>query len=90
MLERGPTLLSRQLDERAAELLRDYLEGLGLHVSLAVETESLRAGEDAGSGEGERLGPSASWVIDPHWASSKPTPGIEPGTPSLRVKCSTS
>jgi NADPH-dependent 2,4-dienoyl-CoA reductase/sulfur reductase-like enzyme/ferredoxin len=45
VLERGPTLLSRQLDERAAELLRDYLEGLGLHISLAVETESLSGDE---------------------------------------------
>ena len=45
VLERGATLLSRQLDERAAELLRDYLEGLGLHISLAAETESL-SGEE--------------------------------------------
>jgi nitrite reductase (NADH) large subunit len=43
VLERGPTLLSRQLDERAATLLRDYLEGLGLHIALASETASLRA-----------------------------------------------
>jgi nitrite reductase (NADH) large subunit len=50
VLERGPTLLSRQLDERSAELLRDYLEGLGLHISLAAETESLIAAEDNGSG----------------------------------------
>jgi nitrite reductase (NADH) large subunit len=49
VLERGPTLLSRQLDERSAELLRDYLEGLGLHISLAAETESLIAAEDNGS-----------------------------------------
>ena len=32
VLERGPRLLSRQLDDRAAELLRDYLVGLGLHI----------------------------------------------------------
>ena len=30
VLERGDRLLRRQLDERAAELLRTYLEGLGL------------------------------------------------------------
>ncbi len=45
VLERSDTLLARQLDERAAELLRDYLEGLGLHISLASETESLHVGE---------------------------------------------
>ncbi len=50
VLERGPTLLSRQLDERAAELLRDYLEGLGLHIMLACETHSLRA-EEADGGQ---------------------------------------
>jgi len=56
VLERGPTLLSRQLDERAAELLRDYLEGLGLHILLATETESLRAGKDGHSGADARAG----------------------------------
>jgi nitrite reductase (NADH) large subunit len=50
VLERGKTLLSRQLDERAAELLRDYLEGLGLHIALASETESLQAAEEGGAG----------------------------------------
>lgn len=45
VLERSATLLSRQLDARAAEILRDYLEGLGLHISLASETASLHAGE---------------------------------------------
>jgi len=48
VLERGKTLLSRQLDERAAEMLRDYLEGLGLHIMLATETASLHAGESNG------------------------------------------
>ncbi len=48
VLERGKTLLSRQLDERSAELLRGYLEGLGLHISLASETVSLHAGQDNG------------------------------------------
>jgi NADPH-dependent 2,4-dienoyl-CoA reductase/sulfur reductase-like enzyme/ferredoxin len=48
VLERGKTLLSRQLDERAAEILRDYLEGLGLHISLASETVSLHASPDNG------------------------------------------
>ena len=41
VLERGASLLSRQLDARAAEMLRDYLEGLGLHISLASESRSL-------------------------------------------------
>ncbi len=45
VLERGPTLLSRQLDGRSAELLSDYLQGLGLHISLAAETAALHASE---------------------------------------------
>lgn len=45
VLERGPALLSRQLDKRAAEILRGYLEGLGLHISVASEVSSLRADE---------------------------------------------
>lgn len=43
VLERSDALLSRQLDARAAEMLRDYLEGLGLHIALSSETESLGA-----------------------------------------------
>jgi nitrite reductase (NADH) large subunit len=46
VLERGNTLLSHQLDERAGEILRDYLEGLGLHAWLASETASLRCGDE--------------------------------------------
>jgi NADPH-dependent 2,4-dienoyl-CoA reductase/sulfur reductase-like enzyme/ferredoxin len=49
VLERGETLLSRQLDERAAELLRDYLEGLGLHIMLASEVASLQPRKDGGT-----------------------------------------
>jgi NADPH-dependent 2,4-dienoyl-CoA reductase/sulfur reductase-like enzyme/ferredoxin len=60
VLERSETLLSRQLDARAAEILRDYLEGLGLHIALASETAALRARQDDGQpaqrGETEHLG----------------------------------
>jgi NADPH-dependent 2,4-dienoyl-CoA reductase/sulfur reductase-like enzyme/ferredoxin len=55
VLERGQTLLSRQLDERAAELLRDYLEGLGLHIMLASETASLHAAQKPEAGGPARL-----------------------------------
>jgi nitrite reductase (NADH) large subunit len=41
VLERGPWLLRRQLDERAAELLRTYLTNLGLDVQLSAESASL-------------------------------------------------
>jgi NAD(P)H-nitrite reductase large subunit len=41
VLERGGRLLSRQLDERAAELLRAHLEGLGLEILVGAETEAL-------------------------------------------------
>jgi nitrite reductase (NADH) large subunit len=46
VLERGDTLLSHQLDERAAEILRDYLEGLGLHTWLASDTASVQSGDE--------------------------------------------
>ncbi len=51
VLERGAALLSRQLDARAAELLRDYLEGLGLHISLECEAVELRGGGGGADGE---------------------------------------
>jgi nitrite reductase (NADH) large subunit len=41
VLERSPGLLSRQLDERSAELLREYLTNLGLHISLMCEAASV-------------------------------------------------
>ena len=41
VLERGPWLLRRQLDERAGELLRTYLRNLGLEVLLDAETARL-------------------------------------------------
>ena len=41
VLERGERLLSRQLDARAAELLRDYLQRLGLEVLTHAETAAL-------------------------------------------------
>lgn len=37
VLERGPWLLRRQLDERGADFLRQYLEGLGLDIIFGVE-----------------------------------------------------
>jgi nitrite reductase (NADH) large subunit len=45
VLERGPWLLRRQLDARAAELLRTYLTNLGLDVLLGAETKEV-AGEE--------------------------------------------
>jgi nitrite reductase (NADH) large subunit len=41
VLERGPGLLRRQLDERAGELLRTYLEGLGLEIVLNAEVDAV-------------------------------------------------
>jgi NADPH-dependent 2,4-dienoyl-CoA reductase/sulfur reductase-like enzyme/ferredoxin len=39
VLEVNNRLLHRQLDERASELLRRYLEGLGIEIALAVQAE---------------------------------------------------
>jgi NADPH-dependent 2,4-dienoyl-CoA reductase/sulfur reductase-like enzyme/ferredoxin len=50
VLERGPWLLRRQLDERSAELLRTYLTNLGLEVLLSAESSEL-----AGDGRLERI-----------------------------------
>lgn len=41
VLERGPGLLRRQLDHRAGELLKSYLEGLGLEILLDAEVDSV-------------------------------------------------
>jgi NADPH-dependent 2,4-dienoyl-CoA reductase/sulfur reductase-like enzyme/ferredoxin len=43
VLERSPSLLRRQLDSRAGELLRSYLEGLGIEVLVQAETETVSA-----------------------------------------------
>jgi NAD(P)H-nitrite reductase large subunit len=43
VLERGERLLSRQLDARAAELLRDYLAGLGLEILTRAETAAVES-----------------------------------------------
>ncbi|WP_053227229.1 FAD-dependent oxidoreductase [Solirubrobacter soli] len=43
VLERSNRLLKRQLDARAARILRDYLEGLGLSFQMEAETESVEA-----------------------------------------------
>lgn len=50
VLERGPWLLRRQLDERAADLLRTYLTNLGLDVQLSAESASVE-----GDGSLERV-----------------------------------
>lgn len=42
VLERGAWLLRRQLDERSAQILRRYLEGLGIELLLQAETAELR------------------------------------------------
>jgi NAD(P)H-nitrite reductase large subunit len=44
VLERSPSLLRRQLDARASDLLRQYLEGLGLEIVLNAEVERADAG----------------------------------------------
>jgi NAD(P)H-nitrite reductase large subunit len=41
VLERGPYLLRRQLDERGSDYLRRYLEGLGLHIVVEAACESV-------------------------------------------------
>jgi NADPH-dependent 2,4-dienoyl-CoA reductase/sulfur reductase-like enzyme len=43
VLERGEQLLSRQLDARAAALLRDYLQGLGLEILTRAETAAVES-----------------------------------------------
>jgi nitrite reductase (NADH) large subunit len=44
VLERSPGLLRRQLDARAGELLRHYLEGLGIEILVGAEVESVEGG----------------------------------------------
>ena len=41
VLERGERLLSKQLDARASQLLRDYLEGLGIKIVFKAETATV-------------------------------------------------
>ena len=41
VLERSDRLLKRQLDQRAAELLQRYLEGLGLEIITSAETQGV-------------------------------------------------
>jgi len=45
VLEQGKRLLPRQLDTRASDLLREYVEGLGLHILLDSEPRSVRSTE---------------------------------------------
>lgn len=42
VLERSNSLLRRQLDARGGELLRDYLEGLGITIVMEAETASVQ------------------------------------------------
>ena len=42
VLERGPYLLRRQLDERGGDYLRRYLEGLGLRIMVEAECKEAR------------------------------------------------
>ena len=44
VLERGPWLLRRQLDERAGELLRGYLTNLGLEILVGAEASAVEPG----------------------------------------------
>jgi len=41
ILERGPWLLRRQLDQRSGHILQKHLEQMGLHILLRAETERL-------------------------------------------------
>ncbi len=80
VLERGETLLSRQLDARAAEILRDYLEGLGLHISLASETAALGThaeGELAGRLSEVRLADGRRLPADLFLVAAGITPLVE-------------
>ena len=43
VLERGPRLLSRQIDARCSELVHRYFEGIGMQVLYGAETVALRA-----------------------------------------------
>ena len=43
VLERGPGLLSRQIDQRCSELVHRYFEGIGMQVLYGAETVALRA-----------------------------------------------
>ncbi|WP_354700993.1 ribonucleotide reductase large subunit [Paraconexibacter sp. AEG42_29] len=45
VLERGDRLLRRQLDARSSQLLREYLEGLGLAVMVGAETAAVSGDE---------------------------------------------
>jgi nitrite reductase (NADH) large subunit len=51
VLERSDRLLKRQLDARAGQYLRDYLEHLGLDIVVNAETASVHAVADGASDE---------------------------------------
>jgi nitrite reductase (NADH) large subunit len=42
VLERGPRLLSRQIDSRCSELVHNYFDGIGMRVLYGAETEALQ------------------------------------------------
>ncbi len=45
VLERGKRLMSKQIDERASELVDDYFQAIGLHVAYGAETDFLEGGD---------------------------------------------
>lgn len=45
VLERANALLQRQLDEQAAQLLDDYLQGMGIHIIYQAEVSEVRGTE---------------------------------------------
>ncbi len=47
VLERSNSLLRRQLDERAGQFLREYLEKVGIHIVMEAETSAVSAGENS-------------------------------------------
>jgi nitrite reductase (NADH) large subunit len=84
VLERSPTLLSRQLDARGAELLRDYLEGLGLHIAVACETESLRSGAGSVPDYAAGGGSDSLRAVAEEGSSPDPDGGAPAGPTRLR------
>jgi nitrite reductase (NADH) large subunit len=49
VLERGTRLMSKQIDERASEIVGDYFEAIGMHIAYGAETDFLE-GERAVDG----------------------------------------
>jgi nitrite reductase (NADH) large subunit len=73
VLERSPSLLRRQLDARAGELLRGYLEGLGIAVLVQAETSEVSAN---GRVNGARLRDGRSLETDVFLVAAGITPNV--------------